>query len=65
MGAHEFAHVERREALEQAVPDERDQRGRDQQLRKARERVVGEFAALDRALSSARMTASTRAITSR
>ena len=48
MGAHQLAHVERREALEQAVPQDRHQPGRNQQLRKARERVVPELAALDR-----------------
>ncbi len=45
MGAHQCAHVERREPLEQAVPHDREQRGRDQQLRKARQRIIRQLTA--------------------
>jgi hypothetical protein len=37
---HELTHVERLEVLEHAVPDDRNQRGRDQQLGKPRERIA-------------------------
>src|SRR5262249_31552727 len=46
--AHEVAYVERSQAPEQAVPYDGDEGGRDQQLRKTGERVVGEFAAFHR-----------------
>ena len=49
VGTHQLAHVERREAAEQAVPQDRHEPGRDQQLRKARQRVVTQLTALDRA----------------
>ncbi len=52
MRAHELAHIERREPREQAAPDDRHQRGRDQQLRKARQRIGSELAPLDRQLQS-------------
>jgi len=46
--AHELAHIERSQAPEQGVPYDGYKGGRDQQLRKAGERVVGEFAAFHR-----------------
>ena len=45
MRAHQFAHVERGEPVEQSVPDDRDQRGRDQQLGKAGQRIVRQLKA--------------------
>src|SRR5207302_10261249 len=46
MRAHERAHVERRESLEQAGPNEGHEPWRDQQLRKPGERIMRELALL-------------------
>src|ERR1700732_2669146 len=46
MRAHELSHVERRKTLEQAGPDDCHEPGRDEQLRKPRERSMGELSAL-------------------
>ena len=48
MRAHELAHVDRREAPEQTAPQDGEESWRDQQLRKARQRIAGELAALHR-----------------
>src|SRR3954454_20825787 len=47
MRAHERAHVERGETLEQTGPYERHEPWRDQQLRKPGERIMRELALLD------------------
>ena len=53
MRAHESAHVERREPVEQSVPDDGDEAGRDEHAESA-QRVVRELAARDGARAAAR-----------
>ena len=66
MRPHHRADIERLEAVEQAAPDDRDNAGRDKQLRKADKRVGLELAPLDaRGAACARIASITRAITSR
>ena len=45
MRAHETGHVERREPVEQAAPDDGDEPGRDHELRKLRKAPIAKLAA--------------------
>ena len=47
MGFHQRARIERLETIEQTIPKDRDQAGRNQQLGEFHERVAFELAALD------------------